>query len=331
MRAQASSRRRRLALLRAAAAGLRRPGAAPGLARDPSRLRRHRLRRGTRGSTPLPPRPARHDGARRRAPKRGEAARVPARRPRRPCLHTTWARAGDAFAPRSTPGERGGRAQGGLRRAAIPRRESTRPSRSTSVRLGFHGLAGPANPATRRAAARTTRLHRSDGARQAPRPGAAVQANALIVRSPGRRARWLPEILARRGDARHGPRRTGERLRPCWLNTAPFVDDDPSGHSVINGQKIWTTTYCGKYMFLAARTDRDARPGRPASACSSCPWPRPESASSRPSRSTTAAPPNIFYDDVRSRPTPRRPGQRPLEGTHRGPRERARRSAAASS
>src|SRR6187200_2270920 len=29
---------------------------------------------------------------------------------------------------------------------------------------------------------------------------------------------------------------------------------------VITGQKIWTTTYWGKYMFLAARTDREAKP-----------------------------------------------------------------------
>ena len=41
------------------------------------------------------------------------------------------------------------------------------------------------------------------------------------------------------------------------LRTSAVRDGD---RWVINGQKIWTTTWWGKYMFLAARTDRNARP-----------------------------------------------------------------------
>lgn len=41
------------------------------------------------------------------------------------------------------------------------------------------------------------------------------------------------------------------------LRTSAARDGD---HWVINGQKIWTTTWWGKYMFLAARTDKDAKP-----------------------------------------------------------------------
>ena len=90
---------------------------------------------------------------------------------------------------------------------------------------------------------------------EAPRAGAAVQANALLMHgTPEQRARYLPEIL--RGQAMHGMGYSepdaGSDL--ASLRTTAVLE---GAEWVINGQKIWTTTYWGKYMFLAARTDRD--------------------------------------------------------------------------
>ena len=93
---------------------------------------------------------------------------------------------------------------------------------------------------------------------EAPRIGAAVQANALMMfGTPAQQQRYLPEIL--RGEAMHGmgysEPEAGSDL--AALRTRAVRDGDDW---VITGQKIWTTTYWGKYMFLAARTDREAKP-----------------------------------------------------------------------
>jgi alkylation response protein AidB-like acyl-CoA dehydrogenase len=93
---------------------------------------------------------------------------------------------------------------------------------------------------------------------EAPRIGAAIQANALMMfGTPEQRRKYLPEML--RGEAMHGmgysEPQAGSDL--AALRTGAVRDGD---HWVINGQKIWTTTWWGKYMFLAARTDRDAKP-----------------------------------------------------------------------
>ena len=93
---------------------------------------------------------------------------------------------------------------------------------------------------------------------EAPRIGAAIQGNALMMfGTPAQQERYLPEILW--GEAMHGMgysepeagsdlaalRTCAQRDGDCWI---------------INGQKIWTTTWWGKYMFLAARTDPEAKP-----------------------------------------------------------------------
>ena len=93
---------------------------------------------------------------------------------------------------------------------------------------------------------------------EVPRIGAAVQANALMMfGTPEQQQRYLPEIL--RGEAMHGmgysEPEAGSDL--ASLRTRAVRDGD---EWVITGQKIWTTTYWGKYMFLAARTDREAKP-----------------------------------------------------------------------
>ena len=96
---------------------------------------------------------------------------------------------------------------------------------------------------------------------EAPRIGASIQANALMMfGTPEQQRKYLPEIL--RGEAMHGmgysEPQAGSDL--AALRTSAVRDGDGW---VINGQKIWTTTWWGKYMFLAARTD----PTGQAAAC----------------------------------------------------------------
>lgn len=93
---------------------------------------------------------------------------------------------------------------------------------------------------------------------EAPRIGAAIQSNALMMfGTPAQQQKYLPEIL--RGQAMHGmgysEPQAGSDL--AALRTSAVRDGD---EWVINGQKIWTTTWWGKYMFLAARTDKTASP-----------------------------------------------------------------------
>ena len=93
---------------------------------------------------------------------------------------------------------------------------------------------------------------------EAPRIGASIQANALMMfGTPEQQQKYLPEIL--RGEAMHGmgysEPQAGSDL--AALRTSAVRDGE---HWVINGQKIWTTTWWGKYMFLAARTDKNAKP-----------------------------------------------------------------------
>src|SRR6266436_62849 len=95
---------------------------------------------------------------------------------------------------------------------------------------------------------------------EAPRTGAAIQSNALMMfGSPEQQQKYLPEIL--RGEAMHGmgysEPQAGSDL--AAMRTSAVRDGDSW---VINGQKIWTTTWWGKYMFLAARTDAQAKPAQ---------------------------------------------------------------------
>ncbi|MBR0900170.1 acyl-CoA dehydrogenase [Bradyrhizobium tropiciagri] len=132
---------------------------------------------------------------------------------------------------------------------------------------------------------------------EAPRIGAAIQANALMMFGTAEQQRtYLPEIL--RGEAMHGmgysEPQAGSDL--AALRTSAVRDGD---HWVINGQKIWTTTWWGKYMFLAARTDKNARPPHAGISMFIVPMDAPGIAT-RPSVTMydgTFA--NIFYDNVR--------------------------------
>lgn len=132
---------------------------------------------------------------------------------------------------------------------------------------------------------------------EAPRIGAAIQANALMMfGTPEQRQQYLPEIL--RGEAMHGmgysEPQAGSDL--AALRTSAVRNGE---HWVINGQKIWTTTWWGKYMFLAARTDKDAKPPHAGISMFIVPMDAP-GITIRPSATMydgTFA--NIFYDNVR--------------------------------
>lgn len=132
---------------------------------------------------------------------------------------------------------------------------------------------------------------------EAPRIGAAIQANALMMfGTPEQRSKYLPEIL--RGEAMHGmgysEPQAGSDL--AALRTSAVRDGD---EWVINGQKIWTTTWWGKYMFLAARTDKDATPPHAGISMFIVPMDAKGITVSPATTMYDGSFANIFYDDVR--------------------------------
>jgi alkylation response protein AidB-like acyl-CoA dehydrogenase len=118
--------------------------------------------------------------------------------------------------------------------------------------------------------------------------------------TPEQRSRYLPEIL--RGEAMHGmgysEPDSGSDLASL-RTSAVLVDDGDGGHWVINGQKIWTTTYWGQYMFLAARTDRDAKPPHAGISMFIVPMDTRGITVKPASTMYDGSFANIFYDDVR--------------------------------
>jgi alkylation response protein AidB-like acyl-CoA dehydrogenase len=132
---------------------------------------------------------------------------------------------------------------------------------------------------------------------EAPRAGAPVQAAMLqVYGTPEQQQRYLPEIL--RGEAIYGmgysEPQAGSDL--ASLKTRAVRDGD---HYVINGQKIWTTTYWGEYMLLATRTDANASPPHAGITMFIVPMTTPGITirTSETMYGGTFA--NIFYDDVR--------------------------------
>ncbi|MDR7097570.1 acyl-CoA dehydrogenase [Hydrogenophaga laconesensis] len=93
---------------------------------------------------------------------------------------------------------------------------------------------------------------------EAPRAGSPIQAAAWMqYGTPEQQERYLPELL--RGEASYGmwysEPDSGSDLSS--IRTKAVRDGD---EWVINGQKIWTTTYWADYMWLVAKTDPDAKP-----------------------------------------------------------------------
>lgn len=130
-----------------------------------------------------------------------------------------------------------------------------------------------------------------------PRFGASVQANALLMYgTPEQKARYLPEIL--RGEAMHGMgySEPGAGSDLASLRTTAVREGD---QWVINGQKIWTTTWWGKYMFLAARTNREAKPQHAGISMFIVPMDTPGIVVKQATTMYDGSFANIFYDNVR--------------------------------
>jgi alkylation response protein AidB-like acyl-CoA dehydrogenase len=68
---------------------------------------------------------------------------------------------------------------------------------------------------------------------------------------------------------------------------------------IINGQKIWTTTWWGKYMLLAARTDPAAKPPHAGISMFIVPMEAPGITIQPATTMYDGSFANIFYDDVR--------------------------------
>ncbi len=130
----------------------------------------------------------------------------------------------------------------------------------------------------------------------APRIGAAIQANALMMfGTEVQQRRYLPEIL--RGEAMHGmgysEPQAGSDLASLKTRATRVGD-----RWRIDGQKIWTTTWWGRYMFLAARTDPQAAPAHAGISLFIVPMDAP-GITIKPAKTMydgTFA--NIFYDGV---------------------------------
>ena len=135
----------------------------------------------------------------------------------------------------------------------------------------------------------------------APRAGAPVQAAMLMVHgTPEQQQRLLPEIL--RGEAIYGMGYSepdaGSDLASLRTRAERISDERGEGW-LINGQKIWTTTYWGEYMLLAARTRSDARPRHAGISMFIVPMDTPGITvrTSETMYGGTFA--NVFYDNVR--------------------------------
>ncbi len=140
-------------------------------------------------------------------------------------------------------------------------------------------------------------LERAD----APRAGAPVQAAMLQVHgTPQQQARLLPEIL--RGEAIYGMGYSepdaGSDLA-ALRTRAERVHDEQGEGWLINGQKIWTTTYWGEYMLLAARTDPDARPRHAGISMFIVPMNTPGITVRTSETLYGGSFANVFYDNVR--------------------------------
>lgn len=168
--------------------------------------------------------------------------------------------------------------------------------------LGKTGWLGMSWPIEQGGQGRTAReqialLEEIERAQAPSRFGAAVQAQALLLHgTPDQQARYLPEILQGRAMHGMGYSEPGAGSDLASLKTTATLEGD---EWVIRGQKIWTTTWWGQYMFLAARTDKDARPPHAGISMFIVPMNTP-GITIRPAVTMyDGSFANIFYDDVR--------------------------------
>jgi alkylation response protein AidB-like acyl-CoA dehydrogenase len=132
---------------------------------------------------------------------------------------------------------------------------------------------------------------------EAPRAGAPVQDVMLMLYgTPEQQQDLLPKIL--RGEVIFGmgysEPNSGSDL--ASLRTRAVRDGD---EWVINGQKIWTTTYWGNYMLLATRTDAEIKPPHAGLSLFIVPMDTPGITIRPATTMYDGAFANVFYDNVR--------------------------------
>ena len=173
------------------------------------------------------------------------------------CPNSTSARKATPSAARSGSGwpSTGRPSDGRLRSRSRTHREHD-DGFARALAPGWLALTWPKNSAAERRPTRPLalmeELNRATAARRAP-----IRRFVMIHGTPEQQQRYLPEIA--RGEVVYGMwySEPGSGSDLASLRTKAVRDGDGW---VINGQKIWTTTYWGNYMWLAARTDADAKP-----------------------------------------------------------------------
>ena len=132
---------------------------------------------------------------------------------------------------------------------------------------------------------------------EAPRAGAPVQAAMLqVYGTPEQQARYLPEIL--RGEAIYGMGYSEPDSGSDLASMRTRAVRDGAGW-LINGQKIWTTTYWGEYMLLGTRTDPDAKPSHAGLSMFIVPMSTPGITVKTSTTMYGGSFANVFYDNVR--------------------------------
>lgn len=134
---------------------------------------------------------------------------------------------------------------------------------------------------------------------EAPRAGSDVQAAMLrVFGTPEQQEKLLAEI--RRGEAIHGmgysEPNSGSDLASL-VTRAEWSEED--NEWVINGQKIWTTTYWGEYILLATRTDPNSVPRHAGITLFIVPTTTPGITINKMTTMYDGRFCNVFYDDVR--------------------------------
>jgi alkylation response protein AidB-like acyl-CoA dehydrogenase len=195
-----------------------------------------------------------------------------------------------------------GERQSAHQRLSFKQREYDRDFARALGRTGWIGLGWPRRHGGQERGAMEQlafieEMERAD----APRAGAPVQAAMLMVHgSPEQQSRLLPEIL--RGEAIYGmgysEPEAGSDLASLRTRAERVRDERGEGW-LINGQKIWTTTYWGDYMLLAARTDPAAKPAHAGISLFIVPMDAPGITVKTSTTMYGGSFANVFYDDVR--------------------------------
>ncbi len=195
-----------------------------------------------------------------------------------------------------------GERQAAHRRLSFKEREYDREFASELGRTGWIGLGWPQHFGGQgRGAFEQLAFIEAMERADAPRAGAPVQAAMLMVHGTAdQQQRLLPEIL--RGEAIYGMGYSepdaGSDLASLRTKAERISDARGEGW-LINGQKIWTTTYWGQYMLLAARTTAAAKPKHAGISMFIVPMDTPGITVRTSDTMYGGTFANVFYDNVR--------------------------------